>query len=193
MKLLLNTQLENEDLILQELSDAHLDDLGEIAEKYPDLLKFSPTLFGSKEAIENMIRQSRIDRLSGNRITFAIYSKALKKFVGSSSFGNISLKDERLEIGWTWISPEVQGTGFNKKFKETMLTYAFEELKIKRLEFKTDLRNTQSQKAIEKLGATKEGILRSHTLMLDGHRRDTVYYSILANEWPEIKANIFGK
>ena len=120
-------------------------------------------------------------------------TKPLARISGGSitSFGNISTKDRRLEIGWTWIDKESQGTGLNKYCKHLMLSHAFEKLIMQRVEFKTDNRNNQSKKAIEKIGGTFEGILRSHTLMLDGYRRDTAYYSILKNEWDRINNTIF--
>ena len=191
MKLEDNIIIEGEDLILEELANKHLDDLTIIATANPDLLQYSPTFFGSRKAIELMIEDAQADRQTGIRVAFAIYSKSLKKYIGSSSFGSIALKDQRLEIGWTWLTPEVQGTGLNKRCKFLMLQHAFENMGIKRVEFRTDARNIQSQRAIEKIGGIKEGLLRSHMLMLDGHRRDTFYYSILIEEWPKVKAVVF--
>ena len=104
-----------------------------------------------------------------------------------SSFGAISEHDKRVEIGWTWIIPPFQGSGLNYRVKYLMLQFIFEELQYHRVELKADARNKASRKAMEKLGATYEGNLRSHSLMYDGNYRDTVYYSILENEWPEIK------
>jgi RimJ/RimL family protein N-acetyltransferase len=185
--------IEGEDLVLEELAAKHLTDLAIIAVANPDLLQYSPTFFGSEKAIEVMIEDAQADRKAGIRVAFAIYSKSLKKYIGSSSFGSIALKDQRLEIGWTWLSPEVQGSGLNNKCKFLMLRHAFENMGIKRVEFRTDARNIRSIKAIEKLGATKEGLLRSHMLMLDGQRRDTFYYSILTEEWPKLKTEVFGE
>lgn len=127
----------------------------------------------------------------GTRYTFMIVDKATGQLAGSTSYGNISVPDKRLEIGWTWLSKSYRGTGLNRHCKYLLLRYAFEVLKMERVELKGDTRNMRSRKAMLKIGATEEGILRSHTLMHDGHRRDTVYYSILRPEWEQIKNTIF--
>ncbi len=129
---------------------------------------------------------------SGTRYTFIIVDKATGKVAGSTSYGNISEVDKRLEIGWTWLSKEFRGSGLNRHCKFLLLQYAFEELKYERVELKTDTLNLRSRKAMLKLGATEEGVLRSHTQMHDGRRRDTIYYSILKSEWDHIKKTVFG-
>ncbi|WP_299824099.1 GNAT family protein [uncultured Pontibacter sp.] len=129
---------------------------------------------------------------TGTRYTFIIVDKASGKIAGSTSFGNISEADRRLEIGWTWLSKDFRGTGLNRHCKFLLLRYAFEELKYERIELKTDVQNTRSRKAMLKIGATEEGILRSHTLMHDGRRRDTIYYSILMPEWDKLKETLFS-
>lgn len=127
----------------------------------------------------------------GTRYTFMVVDKATGKLAGSTSYGNISVPDKRLEIGWTWLSKDYRGTGLNRHCKFLLLRYAFEVLRMERVELKGDALNIRSRKAMLKIGATQEGILRSHTLMHDGRRRDTVYYSILRNEWEHIKSTIF--
>jgi len=131
--------------------------------------------------------------LSGSRYAFAIYDKRIDAYAGSTSFGNISLKNSRVEIGWTWIGKAFQRTGLNRNCKYLLLSYAFEKLQCKRVELKTDSRNKQSWNAIEAIGAQHEGVLRSHTLMNDGYRRDTAYFSILDSEWPNVKTTRFSK
>lgn len=121
------------------------------------------------------------------RLPFTIIEKTTGKPIGSTSFGNISLRDKRLEIGWTWISKLWQGTGVNNQIKYLMLRHAFEVLQFERVEFKTDVLNIPARKAFERIGAKEEGILRSHTLMTHNRRRDTIYYSILKSEWDGIK------
>jgi len=118
------------------------------------------------------------------RLSFTIIDKLNNRRIGSTSFGNISYRDKRIEIGWTWISQSYQGKGVNQVIKNLMLNYCFKTLDFERVEFKTDVLNVPARKALLKLGAIEEGILRSHTLMTHGRRRDTIYYSILKNEWP---------
>ena len=121
------------------------------------------------------------------RIPFTIIDRTTGKVAGSTSIGNISVRDKRAEIGWTWISREYQGTGINRQSKFLMITYIFDILGFERVEFKTDVLNIPARKALLKIGAGEEGILRSHTLMTNNRRRDTIYYSILKQEWNGLK------
>jgi RimJ/RimL family protein N-acetyltransferase len=121
------------------------------------------------------------------RLAFTIIDKLTGQPIGSTSFGSISWRDKRIEIGWTWITKAYQGSGVNNQIKYLMLNYAFEILGFERVEFKTDVLNIRARKAFQRIGAKEEGILRSHTLMTHNRRRDTIWYSILKNEWEEIK------
>jgi RimJ/RimL family protein N-acetyltransferase len=191
MNFIENIVLENDRVRLEPLDKNHLNELLPIAIKHPDLLQYSPSPFGTPELLEENISKAITSRIDKQRYPFAIFDKLNNRFVGSTSFGNISTKDKRLEIGWTWIDKELQGTGLNKYCKHLLLSYAFEKLIMQRVEFKTDNRNNQSKKAIGKIGGTFEGILRSHTVMRNGYRRDTAYYSILKHEWDSINNTIF--
>jgi len=142
--------------------------------------------------LKEFINTSLEDRKRNFRYSLTIIQKASGEIAGSTSYANISAKDKRLEIGWTWLGKKFMGTGLNKECKFLLLQYAFEHLKFERVEFKTDVLNKASRKALEKIGAKEEGVLRSHTLMHDGRRRDTIYYSILANEWTNLKNTIFN-
>jgi RimJ/RimL family protein N-acetyltransferase len=114
-------------------------------------------------------------------------------YAGSTSFGNYDPKNERIEIGWTWLFSNYQRTGLNWNMKYLMFQFAFEELNIKRVELKADGRNLQSRNAMQGIGAQYEGTLRSHTIMSDGYRRDTVYYSVLADEWPAVSSRLLTR
>jgi RimJ/RimL family protein N-acetyltransferase len=124
------------------------------------------------------------------RLAFTVIERSSGIVVGSTSFGNISNRDKRLEIGWTWLGREYQGKGINDSMKFLMLKYAFETLEFERVEMKTDVLNIPARKALLRIGATEEGVLRSHTLMTHGRRRDTIFYSILRSEWCEIKGKL---
>ena len=182
--------LENKKVRLEPLEQYHFEKLLPIALKYPDLLKYSPSPFGSKTGLQQYFDDASAGRLAQTRTAFAIFDKQKNEYAGSTSFGNISPKDKRLEIGWTWLDERFQGTGLNNNCKFLMLQYAFEQFEAERVEFRSDSRNAKSRRAIEKLGAKYEGELRSHLLMNDGYRRNTVYYSILKAEWETIKGNI---
>jgi len=125
----------------------------------------------------------------GDRVQFTVIDKATQEILGSSAFGNYSKKDERIEIGWTWLGKPSQGKGVNSQMKFLMMEYAFEILKVKRVEIKTDVLNLPARNAMLKMGIIEEGVLRSHTLLCTGRRRDTIYYSVLEHEWPTLKEN----
>ena len=120
---------------------------------------------------------------AGERLQFAVFDKEKRTLAGATAFGSFSPRDQRLEIGWTWLGKDFQGTGINQQMKKLMLDYCFSELKLKRVEIKTDVLNLPARKALLKFGAVEEGVLRSHTLMTNGRRRDTIYYSVLEGEW----------
>ena len=120
-------------------------------------------------------------------LSFTIINKSVDKLIGSTSFGNFSEKDQRVEIGRTWIAKEFQGTGVNDEIKFLMLKYAFEVMQFERVEVKTDVLNLKARRALCRIGFNEEGILRSHMVMTHGRRRDTIYYSILKSEWDAVK------
>ena len=127
---------------------------------------------------------------SGSAVVFAIIDAESNQPVGSTRFLNIERAHRGLEIGWTWLALKAQRTGINTNCKYLLLTHAFEDLGAIRVQLKTDSRNRQSQTAIERIGARREGVLRKHMIMWDKHERNTVMYSIIDKEWPEIKAQL---
>jgi RimJ/RimL family protein N-acetyltransferase len=133
--------------------------------------------------LHDWVKTAVNDIKNKTRLAFTIIDKSTGITVGSTSLGNISLRDKRVEIGWTWLSKEYQGTGFNSQVKYLLIKYIFEVLDFERVEFKTDVLNIAARKALLRIGAKEEGVLRSHTLMTHGRRRDTIYYSILRSEW----------
>lgn len=187
-----NIILENKRVRIEPLELRHIDELANIVTSQPDLLRYSPPKFGTVELLAKYIEKNYGLRTKSLKYPFAIYDKNKATYAGSTSYMNISQENQRLEIGSTWIGAAFQRTGLNHNCKFLLTQYAFETLEVERLEFKTDKRNVQSQKAIERIGGKYEGLLRSHTLMSDGFRRDTVCYSILKNEWTKIKEEVFS-
>ncbi|GEM48481.1 GNAT family N-acetyltransferase [Deinococcus cellulosilyticus] len=124
------------------------------------------------------------------RVIFATCRKDTGEIVGNTSYLTIEPAHRGLEIGGTWIRKEEQSTRINPEAKYLMLKHAFETLGAIRVSLKTHHLNTQSQRAIEKLGAQKEGVLRNHIIMPDGSYRHSVMYSILDTEWPEVKRRL---
>ena len=178
-------------LSLLKLTD--IECLDYVVNNEPNLLKYSPSKWGSSEALMHYISKAVKQFTEDQRIPLLIFDKNLEKHVGSTSFMNIDMINSRVEIGSTWISKISQGSGLNKHMKYQMINFAFENLKMERVEFKTDKLNLQSRRAIEKLGAQYEGCLRRHMLMTDGRRRDTVYYSIIKPEWESLKKERFSQ
>ena len=183
--------LEDSKVKLEPLNWSHFDFLLPVTLANPELHKFSPSRYGSEESLRKYFKNALSLKEHALRYPFAIFDKAKGSYAGSTSFGNVSNRDKRLEIGWTWIGSEFKRTGLNRHCKYNLLQYVFEKLDFERVEFKTDDRNEQSKNAIMAIGGKFEGVLRNHTLMFDGHRRDTVYYSILKNEWWTIKKSVF--
>lgn len=183
--------LENDRIKLRPLIEDDFNNLLPIAIRNQDLLQYSPQQVNSESKLRAYISKAMRQRQEGSRYPFISFDKKAQEYSGSTSYLNISNENERLEIGATWLGKDFQGTGLNKEQKRLMAGYAFETLGMRRVELKTDARNLQSQKAMLKIGAKQEGTLRSHTVMEDGFRRDTVYFSILSDEWPTVKDTIF--
>lgn len=179
--------LENAFALLRPINKTDIDNLLTVATKDKDLLQFSPSQVYTVDLLKTYIDKAVDSRINNNRYTFIVFDKRQNSYAGSTSFLNISSPDDRLEIGATWYGKEFQRTGLNRNCKYLLLQYAFENIEAERVEFKTDERNAASRKAIEKIGGQFEGILRRHTLMYDGFRRNTVCYSILKPEWIELK------
>ena len=140
--------------------------------------------------LKKWVDQAVSDLDKGTRIAFTMMDKSSNKVVGSTSIGNISARDRRAEIGWTWLGKEYWGSGINDDAKHLLVNYVLETLDFERVEFKTDVLNMPARGALRRIGAVEEGILRSHTLMTHSRRRDTIYYSILKSEWDLVKSKI---
>jgi len=123
---------------------------------------------------------------------FAYFNKKTGHYAGSTRYANIDFPNKKLEIGWTWLDPALHGTGFNRHAKLLLLNYGFDVLGLNRIELKTSLLNLFSQKAMQNIGAVREGTLRRHSINEDGLVRDTVYFSFIRDEWPETKMRFFG-
>jgi RimJ/RimL family protein N-acetyltransferase len=175
--------LENAMLLLRPVTIADIDNLMPVALADKTLLQFSPKQIHSPALLAEYIKTAIQLRKDHVRYTFSLFNKEAGCYAGSTAFLNISNADDRLEIGATWIDKKFHGTGLNGQGKHLLLHYAFNILNAHRVEFRTDERNSQSRKAIEKTGGKFEGILREHTVMYDGYRRNTCCYSILKHEW----------
>jgi RimJ/RimL family protein N-acetyltransferase len=136
---------------------------------------------------------SLAQRASGHRLPFAVRRLADGRVVGSTSYIEPHERHKRVEIGATWYVPEEWGTAVNPECKFLLLQHAFEVLGVNRVSFITDVCNERSQAAIAKLGAVREGVLRSHMVVQGGRIRDSVQFSIIAGEWPAVRARLLER
>jgi RimJ/RimL family protein N-acetyltransferase len=175
---------------LEPMTEQHVPGLAEIGigQTFWDFM-----VYGSINTIDDM-RSWVQDILSraqrGTDLPFVAIHLASGRVAGATRYLNIMPRDRGLEIGGTWYGLDFQRTPVNTECKYLLLRHAFETLGCIRVQLKTDLRNERSQKAIERIGAVKEGVLRNHMILPDGHFRHSVYYSILDSEWPGVKTRV---
>ena len=181
--------LENDHVRLEPLQREHALALGDVGAE-PSIWTWfytaptTPTLM--HEWVDSLIAL----RDGGRHLPFAIVERGGDRVVGSTSLGNLALEHRRLEIGWTWVAPAWQRTAVNTAAKRLLLGHAFDDLGCERVEFKTDAANERSRAAILRLGAIEEGTLRHHMRRPDGTWRDSVYFSLLADEWPAVRERL---
>lgn len=172
---------------LEPMSETHLDDLSQVGLD-PDIWQFM--LYGqmnTKQDLQRWISEILKRQAKGKDLPFTVIHLPTGRAIGCTRYMNVEAAHRCLEIGGTWYGRAFQATGVNLEAKYLLLGYAFEFLGCIRVQFKTDSRNQQSQRAIERLGAKKEGVLRKHMILPDGTIRDSVYYSIIDEEWPDVK------
>lgn len=183
--------LEDERVRLEPLQEHHYEHLLPIALNR-DLWLHTSAKVNAPADFRRYFDTALLERTTKRSYPFAYFNKQTGAYAGSTRFGNIDLNHKRVEIGWTWLDPSLHGTGFNKHGKLLLLNYGFETLGLNRIELKTSLLNLRSQKAMRKIGAVEEGVLRRHMISEDGVIRDTVYFSFIAEEWPETRERCFG-
>jgi RimJ/RimL family protein N-acetyltransferase len=181
--------LEGEHVRLEPLSLDHLAGLTTVGLD-AEIWRWMPMFVQAPADMRTLIEEAVAEREAGTQMPFATIERSSGRPVGSSRYLNMDAKNRRIEIGWTWIAPPWQRSVVNTEAKLLMLAHAFETLGALRVEFKTDALNEQSRRAILAIGATEEGTLRHHMVMPGGRRRDSVYYSILEDEWPRVRAHL---
>jgi RimJ/RimL family protein N-acetyltransferase len=181
--------LEGRIVRLEPLGRQHLDDLVEIGLD-PALWRWTQVMPETEAQLRAYLDAALARAEPDVEVPFATILRATGRAIGSTRFLTIVPEHRRLEIGWTWLGRAHQRSGANREAKLLQLTHAFETLRANRVEFKTDSRNEASRRALEGIGATFEGIFRSHTIMPWGPLRDSAYYSVIASEWPAVKARL---
>ncbi|NRB38032.1 MAG: GNAT family N-acetyltransferase [Pseudomonadales bacterium] len=184
--------LEGECVRLEPLSKLHKNGLID-AICDGELWQLFVTLVPRIEDLDAYFDNAIAAHARGDGLAFATIDKHTEKVAGSTRFMKADLANQRLEIGFTFLAKSYQKTPVNTEAKLLMLTYAFESLKLNRVEFLTDYLNHASRNAIFRLGAKEEGLLRNHMIMPDGRVRDSVLFSIIQNEWPGVKQNLLYK
>jgi len=184
--------LEGRFVRMEPLTAAHLADLSD-AGSDPEIWRWYTTPHDTPETMAAFIQTALKLQTEGSAVPFATIDRASGRAVGSTRFGNIYRPDRRVEIGWTWLSPNFQRTVANTEAKYLMLRHAFEKLGCLRVEFKTDSLNTKSRNALLRIGAVEEGTFRNHMVSWTGRIRHSVYFSIIDSEWPKVKAELEAK
>jgi N-acetyltransferase len=186
--------LEGTHVRLDPLRTEHAAALWEVAKNdLSNLFKWIPYQLKSLEDFQEFNRNVLEEQKRGTSVPFATYARASNELVGITRYMSMDLANRKVEIGSTWIAPRWQRTAVNTEAKYLMLRHAFEVWKCLRIELKTDALNQRSRQAILRLGAKEEGTLRKHMLTHEGRQRDSVYFSILDTDWPDVKAGLESK
>ena len=175
---------------LEPLTTAHITGLA-VAGRDESIWKYM--VYGNLSNLESMgkwVKDLLLQQAVGTDLPFTVIQNKSGKIIGATRFLNMQPRHRSLEVGGTWYAPEYQGKVVNPECKFLLLKYAFEELDCIRVQFKADMRNERSIHALEKLGAVREGVLRSHMILPNGIIRDSVYFSILDREWPDVKIRL---
>lgn len=182
--------LKGQHVHLEPLDHKHTNDLFEAAQDDDIWCYYSLPRPTAPAEITTFIENALANQAKEIDLPFAIIDKASGKAIGSTRYLDIQPANHALEIGFTWLGKAYWRTAINSEAKYLLLRHAFETLRASRVQLKTDSRNNISQKAIERIGGIKEGILRQHMIYYNGYVRDSVMYSILDKEWPSVKLNL---
>lgn len=181
--------LEGKHVRLEPLRVGHIAALNKAAAD-PRIWEFTSAVARTAAEMQKYVDTALDWQQAGTAVPFVTMIKDTHEVIGSTRFANIDVANRRAEIGWTWLNPKSWRTPINTEAKYLMLRHAFETWKCIRVELKTGTKNVRSRNAILRLGAKEEGILRRHIIQPDGSYRDTVYYSILDDEWPDVKRRL---
>ncbi len=175
--------LEDERVILRPITISDTEQLVQYVQNEPELWQFSLVAIQKPEDLKGYIETAIQGRNDKNSYPFIVFDKISNTYVGSTRFYDIQLGFETTQLGYTWYSKKVWGTGLNQHCKSLLLQFAFEKMNFKRVEFRADNNNKRSIAAMQKIGCTVEGVLRSHLPKPDGSRRDSIILSITKEEW----------
>lgn len=174
---------------LEPMSLDHLDGLAAVAFD-PSVWRWTTARITDRAGLEAWLRSAVANREAGTELPFVTVEQPTGRPIGSTRFLNVALDHRRVEIGWTWLAAPWRRTGANREAKLLMLDHAFERLGCRRVEFKTDSRNQASRAALVGVGATFEGIFRKHVVMPENGVRHSAWYSIVDDEWPDVRRRL---
>jgi N-acetyltransferase len=187
----LTARLTGRFVTLEPLEPDHEDGLYEAAKGDSELFRWMPVdLSRDRDTVRDWIAKSMEAATKGEAVVYTILDADTQTSIGSTRWHEIRLEHLRAEIGWTWLTRRIWGQGHNVETKLLLLTQAFEQAKLRRVEFKADARNERSRGALLALGATFEGVLRKHMVVQRGEPRDSAYYSVIDDDWPELKPRL---
>ena len=175
--------LENNRVCLQPLELTDFNNLITFSTNEPEIWEYSLVQAIGENGLKNYLNLAIQARKEKKEYPFIVFDKLTNSFVGSTRFYDIQLFNKCLQLGFTWYGKQFQGTGLNKHCKYLLLEFAFEKLKIERVEFRADNSNKRSIAALKSIGCIEEGILRSNGMRNNGTRRDSIIFSILKSEW----------
>jgi RimJ/RimL family protein N-acetyltransferase len=181
--------LEGTRIRLEPMAERHLAGLEKIA--FDDRIwRYMPVTVKTPEELREWLEKALRLKEAGTSLPWVTVLKAENRVIGSTRFSDLDRIHETAELGHSWLTPELHGTGLNAEAKLLQLTYAFEELKLRRVALKTHHENLQSQKAMRNIGAVEEGRFRNHFIMPDGSQRHSVWFSIIREDWPQTKSRL---
>jgi RimJ/RimL family protein N-acetyltransferase len=186
--------LENDTVLLRPLQTEDHAQLLSISLSEPEIWTYSLVQASGEENLRNYIKTAMDAKAAKTEYPFIVFDKRIGKYIGSTRFYDIQLKQKTLQLGYTWYSKAAQGSGLNANCKFLLLQFAFEKMDMERVEFRADNNNARSIAAMKGIGCTVEGVLRKNVIKLDGGRRDSIILSILKEEWNDrVKQHLLNK
>lgn len=182
-------RLENDRALLRRVSEDDREGVRAVAME-PSIWRYFVSAVETEADFATFFDTMLADDAAGTRVVYVVVDKASGRIAGSMSYGNLSERDRRLEIGWSWLGVDFQGTGLNRQAKLLLLQQAFGTLGAERVEFKTDVLNLQARQGLLNIGAVPEGVFRSFNPMPGGRRRDAMYFSVIRTEWPQTEQRL---
>ncbi|MFC4100312.1 GNAT family N-acetyltransferase [Paenibacillus xanthanilyticus] len=186
-----NTGLEGDTVMLEPLEPGHRTALAELLND-PAIWQFTWRTVTCLEEAEALVDEALLARSAGKQLPFAVIDKRSGRIVGTTRIADMSTVHRHAEIGYSWLTPSVWRTSVNTECKRLLLAYCFEELNALRVQFSVSHFNERSQRAVERIGAVREGVLRRARVKPDGSIHDVVLYGIVDGEWPVVRARIDG-